>query len=98
MAACPYGVRYINPLLKVADKCNWCLHRAEAGLEPACVVACPAGARVFGNLNDPEDRLVTLLASNPTAVIKPEMGTKPHVFYIGLDYAAVEKLSESQRE
>lgn len=96
MAACPYGVRYINPLLKIAEKCDWCLHRVESGLEPACVEACPAGARIFGDLHDPESKLVTLISANSTAVIKPEMGTEPHVFYIDLDYVTIEKLPEDR--
>jgi len=44
MLACPYGV--IEPARdgKVMVKCDLCLRRAEAGLEPACVAACPTGA------------------------------------------------------
>jgi len=98
MAACPYGVRYINPLYHIAEKCDWCLHRVEAGLKPACVEACPSGARIFGDLNDPDEEIVQLIATNPTAVIKPEMGTNPHAFYINLEYAAVEAVSAHKEE
>ena len=91
MAACPYEVRYIHPVKKIVEKCNWCHHRVDEGLEPACVAACPAGARVFGNLLDKNSEIARLIAENPVQVIQPEMGTDPHVFYIGLDKDAVEK-------
>lgn len=90
MAACPYGVRYINPKLNIAEKCYWCHHRVDAGLKPACVLACPTGAIMFGDLNDPESDISKTMAKNAVQVIKPEIGTSPHTFYIGLDIAAVE--------
>lgn len=90
MAACPYGVRYIHPTKKIVEKCHWCLHRVDAGLEPACVLACPSGAIVFGDLNDPESRVAKAIAQNAVQVIKSELGTAPHTFYIGLDIKSVE--------
>lgn len=98
MAACPYGVRYANPLHHIAEKCDWCLHLVEAGLKPACVEACPGGARMFGDLNDPKEQITRLIATNSTGVIKPEMGTDPHAFYINLEQAAVESVSEHKGE
>lgn len=90
MAACPYGVRYINPQTGIAEKCYWCHHRVDAGLEPACVAACPMSALIFGDLNDPDSEIAKAVAENAVQVIKPEMGTEPHAFYIGLDITAVE--------
>lgn len=83
--ACPYDARFINPKTKTADKCTFCLHRIEAGLLPACVETCVTGARVFGDLNNPKSTISKLLATMPTQVLKKNMGTKPHVFYIALD-------------
>ena len=92
MAACPYAVRYINPLLGIAQKCDWCSKSVDAGLEPACVVNCPTGAIIFGDLNDQQSRISTLINKFPTARLKVDMGTRPRVFYIGLDeYASLEK-------
>jgi len=91
MAACPYEVRYVHPIKKFVEKCNWCLHRVKVGLLPACVEACPAEARIFGDMNDPKSDVSKLLAKHPVQVIKPEIGTEPHVFYINLDNDAIEK-------
>jgi len=90
MAACPYGVRFINPIMNFCQKCDWCVHRVEAGIPPACVDACPAGARIFGDLNDKESEISQFLATNNVSVLKPIMGTDPHTFYIDIDLQTVE--------
>jgi tetrathionate reductase subunit B len=90
MAACPYGVRYIHPTRKIAEKCYWCHHRVEAGLNPACAEACPTGAILFGDLNDPQSRIARAIARNPVQSLKADMGTRPFTFYIGLDRDVVE--------
>lgn len=90
MAVCPYDVRYVNPLKKYVQKCFWCNHRVEAGLEPACVETCVGGARYFGDINDPKSEVSRLLAKNPVQVLKPELGTDPQVYYIGADTRAIE--------
>ena len=91
MASCPYEVRYINPVKRFVEKCHWCLHRVERGLEPACVEACPSSARIFGNLADPESQISKLIHEHPVQVLLPEMGTRPQVYYIDLDHDVVEK-------
>ncbi len=83
--ACPYGVRFFHPVYKVAEKCTFCYHRITKGLPTACVQACPFGARSIGNLKDPEDPLTRVIMTHRVAVLKDEYGTKPQVFYIGLD-------------
>lgn len=84
--ACPYDARFINHETQTADKCTFCEHRLEAGLLPACVESCVGGARVIGDLNDPESTISRTLKenSNDVKVLKPGMGTSPHVFYIGM--------------
>lgn len=85
--ACPYDARFINHHSQTADKCTFCLHRVDAGLLPACVETCVGGARVFGDLRDPNSA-VSALARRPDAkVLKPERRTAPHVVYIGLEPA-----------
>ena len=97
MASCPYGVRHINPLNKIVEKCFWCHHRVDAGLEPACVLACPTGAILFGDSNDPKSQISKALAENAVQVIKAEMGTDPRAYYIGLDQEVVDT-KESEKE
>lgn len=98
MAACPYGVRYIHPTLGIAEKCYWCHHRVDAGLDPACVEACPTKAMMFGDLNDPESAISRALAENAVQAIKPEIGTEPHAFYIDLEKETVDTRSTMEED
>ena len=83
--ACPYGVRFFHPIHKVADKCTFCYHRITKGMETACVQNCPFGARQIGNLKDPNDPVTKVIMNERVSVLKDEYGTKPQVYYIGLD-------------
>ncbi|MBI4336306.1 MAG: 4Fe-4S dicluster domain-containing protein [Chloroflexi bacterium] len=83
--ACPYGARFLDPNLRVADKCTWCYHRISKGMDPACVEVCPVGARMFGDPADPDSAVAKALRENRISVLKPNLGTRPQVFYIGLD-------------
>jgi tetrathionate reductase subunit B len=83
--ACPYGVRFFHPVYKTAEKCNFCYHRIHQGLQAACVQACPFEARRMGNLNDPDDPVTKVITTQRVGVLKDEYGTRPHVFYLGLD-------------
>ena len=82
--ACPYGVRFINPETNNADKCTWCYHRIMRNEQPACVEACPVGARVFGRLDDPDSEISKRIASIPTDVLKEHLGTHPKTRYAGI--------------
>lgn len=64
------------------EKCTFCNHRVAEGLAPACVVACPADARIFGDLNDEKSEIAALLREHKPSVLLPERGTKPKVFYV----------------
>ncbi len=86
--ACPYGSRYLHPD-GTADKCTLCYHRITRGLPTACVQACPVGARVAGDLNDPDSPVRKRLATGRYGVLKPEMGTHPKCFYLGLDQEVI---------
>ncbi len=65
----------------VVEKCTFCLHRTREGRLPACLEACPTGARVFGNLLDPDSEIRWVLANKRIFVLKEELGTKPRFFY-----------------
>jgi len=65
----------------VMEKCTFCLHRTRNGRLPACLEACPTGARVFGNLLDPDSEISWVLANKRVFVLKEELGTRPRFFY-----------------
>jgi Fe-S-cluster-containing dehydrogenase component len=69
----------------VAEKCNFCYHRITNGLKAACVSACPFGARMIGNIKDPGDPVTQIIKTERVGVLRSEYGTKPRVYYIGLD-------------
>jgi len=77
------------------EKCTFCEHRIDPGLErglmpgvdaaatPACVVACPTGARVFGNLKDPHSPISEILNKTPNPIrLREDLSTEPKVFYV----------------
>jgi tetrathionate reductase subunit B len=84
--ACPYDARFLNPVTGFADKCDFCIHRVSNGLVPSCVNTCVGGARIFGDLGDPNSEISKVISKNRTTVIRGEMGTFPNVYYIGADY------------
>lgn len=65
----------------VVEKCHFCLHRTRKGKHPACLEACPTGARVFGNLLDPNSDIRWVLENKRVYVLKEELGTQPRFFY-----------------
>jgi Fe-S-cluster-containing dehydrogenase component/formate-dependent nitrite reductase membrane component NrfD len=89
MQACPYDALYIDPDTHTAAKCHFCAHRVERGLEPACVVVCPERAILAGDLDDPASEVSRTIAREQVTVRKPEQGTRPKLFYVGADHAAL---------
>ena len=85
IVACPYQMRYLDPIKRVAQKCHFCVHRIEAGLRPACVEACPTEAMSFGDLKDKKSPVATRLANKNSRRLKISYGTKPQVYYVGQD-------------
>ncbi|MBW7989698.1 MAG: 4Fe-4S dicluster domain-containing protein [Planctomycetes bacterium] len=83
VGTCPYKQRFINPDKKTADKCTLCMHRVRKGLVPSCVNTCVGKARIFGDFNDPDSEVSELVRNNKVSVLRPDLGTKPQVYYIG---------------
>lgn len=89
MQACPYDALYIDPETHTAAKCNYCAHRIDVGLEPACVNVCPEHAIISGDMDDPTTEISELLARQAVKTRKPEKATKPNLYYIDADSASL---------
>jgi len=85
VASCPYRVIYWNADLQLPQKCGFCAQRLDQGdKQPRCSEACPTGAMVFGDLDDPASEIAQRLAEVSPEVFHPEYGTDPNVLYAGL--------------
>ncbi len=95
--ACPYGAIYMNPDLEPSrqvanyparqvtksDKCNFCQHRIDEGLEPACSNTCPTDARIFGDLKDETSMVYQIVKEESLTGLLEEKGTRPQIYYKG---------------
>ncbi len=93
MAACPYDAIFINPEDHSAEKCNFCAHRIDMGLEPACVVVCPTQAILVGDMNDPQSYVAQIIHRQSVTVRRPEKETLPKLFYKGAHEATLDPLA-----
>src|SRR6266536_1047693 len=98
MAACPYDAIFINPEDHSAEKCNFCAHRIDIGLEPACVVVCPTQAILIGDMNDADAYVTQIINREPVAVRRPEKETLPKLFYKGAHQATLDPLAARRPE
>lgn len=93
MQACPYDAIYIDDETHTAAKCNFCAHRIDAGLEPACVQVCPTESIWMGDIEDPTSGISRFLSITPVNVRTPEQGTRPNVYYVGADSTVLDPLA-----
>ena len=98
IAACPYDAIFINPEDHSAEKCNFCAHRVDMGLEPACVVVCPTEAIIIGDLNDSTSQVAQIVGREPVAVRRPEKETHPKLFYKGGHQVTLDPLAARRPE
>jgi Fe-S-cluster-containing dehydrogenase component len=86
--ACPYGAREFDTDAGVMKKCTLCVDRIynqsipEEDRVPACVAACPTGARHFGDLGDPDSAVSRLVADRGGMDLMPELGYRPTNKYL----------------
>jgi Fe-S-cluster-containing dehydrogenase component len=86
--ACPYGVRELDEKRRVMTKCTLCVDRiydaslSERDRKPSCVLACPTGARLFGDIHDPSSEAATAIAERGGYALMPEQGTRPANHYL----------------
>lgn len=64
------------------EKCTFCAHRVVDGDLPFCVEVCPARARVFGDLDDPNSDISKKLAEREYEQLLTEADTKPNVYLL----------------
>src|SRR3989442_3062152 len=98
MAACHNDAIFINPEDHSAEKCNFCAHRIDVGLEPACVVVCPTQAILVGDMNDQSSYVAQIINREPVAVRRPEKETLPKLFYKGAHQATLDPLAARRPE
>lgn len=98
IAACPYDAIFINPEDHSAEKCNFCAHRLEVGLEPACVTVCPTEAILIGDLRDPSSKVAQYVSRDVVSVRRPEKETLPKLFYKGAHQATLDPLAARRPE
>ena len=89
MQACPYDAIYLNDENGCVEKCHFCAHRIEKGLEPACVIVCPEQAIVAGDLDDPKSRISGMVKEHKTLRRGVEQKTGPNVHYLGVEPIAL---------
>ena len=85
MQACPYDALYLDPNTHTAAKCNFCAHRIEMNLEPACVIVCPTRAIIAGDIDNPDHEISQIIATRKVAARKPQKATRPKLFYVGIE-------------
>jgi molybdopterin-containing oxidoreductase family iron-sulfur binding subunit len=66
----------------VVEKCTFCVERIDVGQVPFCVEVCPMGARVFGDINNPDSEVSQLVNDGGGNQLNPELGTGPNVYYM----------------
>ncbi len=84
MTACPYGARWLDEETGLPAKCmgRECLSRVSSGLEPMCVTVCPAGARAFGDIDDPNSEISQRLRKGRVIRLLEYKGTQPKYFVV----------------
>lgn len=82
VVACPYQARVFNHRTGIPEKCVFCIQRVTKGVSPACLIACPTGARAFGDVNDPESEVSRLIARKKPVRLRPDLGTNPNIWYV----------------
>jgi tetrathionate reductase subunit B len=84
VAACPYDARYIDTAAGKVDKCDFCATRVAKGALPACVLTCPANAKMFGDLEDTSGGVFNAVyRGNAKRIESANAAIGPNVYYLG---------------
>lgn len=79
---CPYNIPKFDIVKKVMSKCHFCKRLIEKGEVPYCVESCPAEARIFGIVSDPNSEISQLISAKHGKQLLPHFGTGPSVYYV----------------
>lgn len=84
VTSCPYNVRWLHPDNGLPKKClgDGCLSAVRRGRMPACVQVCPAKARDFGDLNDPQSSVSVTLRTRRSRRLLEHLGAEPKYFVV----------------
>ena len=82
VVACPYQARIFNHHTGLTGKCIFCLPRVEKGVQPACLIACPTGARTFGDLSDPYSEVNKVITTKKASRLRTDLRTEPSIYYV----------------
>ncbi len=97
--ACPFQARFRNVQTGKADKCSACFHRVEAGEMPACVATCIGGARLFGDLNDPESTVSQAIRGRAVyRATTDAVNTQPMTLYLSPPDASAVQVTPAPRD
>jgi formate dehydrogenase beta subunit len=98
VTGCPFNIPKFNNATKKVYKCTLCSDRVGAGLEPACIKACPTGCLHFGSKEDMKalatkrvDQLHANTSYKDAGVYDPEGVGGTHVIYVLHDAKNPEK-------
>jgi tetrathionate reductase subunit B len=82
--ACPFGARYIHPVIKKVDKCDFCAARLDHGKEPACVETCISHAKFFGDLEERSSDVFKMIYERKARRLETaDVVIGPNVYYLG---------------
>ena len=85
LSSCPHRVIFWNEEKNIPQKCTLCAHLLDQGWkEPRCVEACPTGALLFGDPNEPNGEISKIWVSEKVEILHPEFELKPRVKYMGI--------------
>ncbi|HJV70591.1 sulfate reduction electron transfer complex DsrMKJOP subunit DsrO [Ideonella sp.] len=99
MMACPYKARsFVHEPVTTqkpevprgkgcVEGCTLCVHRVDAGGQPACVEACAFSghhAMLFGDLNDPTSSISKRVRELASVQLRSDLSLDPGVRYVGL--------------
>ena len=90
-----FGEETLKKTRPSVDKCNFCRDRVVNGRLPACVETCVGNSRMFGDLDNPNDKVTKIVKSGLAQPLLPHLGTRPNVYYIPVTKQALHHIPDA---